>query len=62
MPRILGRVIHGQQLIRRGARGIRRGTNRGYGVISSLISSFEVSFEPNWMRFFPKLLLEVLEL
>ena len=35
---------------------------RESGAISSLISSFEVGLESNWMRFLPKLLLEVLEL
>ena len=61
-PCILGCVVHGQQLIRCGARGIHRGAKRGSSEISSLISLFEVSFEPNWMEFLLKLLIEVLEL
>ena len=31
----------------------RRGACHGSYVISDLISSFEVSLEPNWMRFIP---------
>ena len=41
---------------------LRRDTGHGSSVILDLISLFEVVFEPNWMRFLPKLLLKALEL